>query len=316
MSPKAFITGATGFIGRVVTEFAVKEGYTVRGLSRREEGDTLLRSLGATPVRGDLNNAALLAEESKDADIVFHLAYDHDFSKPYQQLVDLDISAVSALANGLEGSNKALIVTNGTVGIQADPNGGETDESSPREEHPFLNRYVAENHALSFTEKGIRVVSIRLPQYVYGRGTTTGFAAQLIKLAIKSGESVYIGDGEYCFSDVYVDDAARLYLAAAKHAKAGDVFNGTGHTTTSYKALATAIGDAVQVPVRSISKEDAAARWGQFLAGFISITDRSSNRKAVEQFGWKPEGPGLLWEICSGSYVAVAKQFKADVVAS
>ncbi|KAL2870737.1 NAD-dependent epimerase nscE [Aspergillus lucknowensis] len=312
MSQKVFVTGATGFIGRVVTELAVKEGYAVRGLSRREEGDALLTSLGAIPVRGDLHNTDLLTEESKNADIVFHLAFDHDFSKPYAELVDLDMKAVSALARGLEGTDKPLVVTNGTAIVQADPNGGETDETTPQAEHTFGARGVAEKHALSFAEKGIRAVSIRLPQYVYGRGNKTGFAAQLIKLAIKSGESVYVDDGEYCFSDVYVDDAAQLYLIAAQKAKAGEIFNGTGHTTTTYKALATAISEAVGVPTKSITKEDSVERWGPFLSAFFSIRNRASNQKAVETLGWRPVGPGLLWEVRSGSYIAVAEQFKKE----
>ncbi|KAL4979014.1 hypothetical protein BDW66DRAFT_169258 [Aspergillus desertorum] len=315
MSQKVFITGATGFIGRLVTELAVKEGYSVRGLSRREEGDALLISLGATPVRGDLKNADLLTEESRNADIVLHLAFDHDFTKPYQQLVDTDIAAVTALAKGLEGTGKPLIVTNGTANAAPDPNGGETDENAPLASHHFTNRDVAEKHALSFVDKGVRIVSIRLPQYVYGRGNDTGFAAQLIKLAIRSGESVYIGDGEYCFSDVHVDDAAQLYLLAVKHAKPGDIFNGTGHTTTTYKAMATAVSELVGVPTRSITPDEAVARWGPFLAGFISIRNRSSNRRAVEQLGWRPVGPGLLWEVRNGSYVSVAEKFKKEAAA-
>ncbi|KAL4869025.1 hypothetical protein BDV12DRAFT_168484 [Aspergillus spectabilis] len=316
MAQKVFITGATGFIGRVVAELAVKQGYVVRGLSRREEGDALLTSLGATPVRGTLTDTSLLTEESKNADIVLHLAFDHDFSKPYQQLVDLDITAVTALAEGLEGTGKPLVVTNGTAGVQADPNGGETDETTPNAVHSFGSRAVAEEHALSFVEKGVRVISIRLPQYVYGRGNTTGFAAQLIKLAIKSGESVYVGDGEYCFSDVYVDDAAQLYLLAAKDAKAGDVFNGTGHTSTTYKSMADAISELVKVPTKSISKDESVALWGPFLSAFVGIRNRASNRKAVEQLGWKPIGPGLLWEVHTGSYVAVAEKFKKDAAAA
>lgn len=48
-----FVTGATGYIGRVATERALAEGHAVRGLSRNEEGDARLRALGATPVRGE-----------------------------------------------------------------------------------------------------------------------------------------------------------------------------------------------------------------------------------------------------------------------
>ncbi|KAL5343593.1 hypothetical protein BJX70DRAFT_352916 [Aspergillus crustosus] len=314
MAQKVFITGATGFIGRVVTDLAVKEGYIVRGLSRREEGDVLLKSLGATPVRGTLTDTSLLTEESKNADIVLHLAFDHDFtSKSFQQLVDLDITAVTALAKGLEGSGKPLVVSHGTAAVQADPNGEETDETAPLAEHAFVVRVTAEKHALSFVDKGVRVIGIRLPQYVYGRGNSTGWAAILIKFALQAGEAGYVGDGEYCFSDVYVDDAAHLYLLAAKNGKAGDIFNATGHTTTTYKALADAISKLVRVPTKSITAEECAELWGPFASTFVSLRNRASNRKAVDQLGWKPVGPDLLSEVHSGSYGAVAEKFREEI---
>ena len=307
---KIFITGATGFIGRVVTEQAIKDGYSVRALSRKEEGDALLKSLGATPVRGDLTSLDVLTHESASADIIFHLAFDHDFTKPYDQILALDTAAVNALASPLVGTNKPLITTGGTAMVAPDPNGEETDETSPLPPNPLVPRYLAEVNSLSWAAKGVRSISIRLPQYVYGRGTANGFAALLIKLAIQFHESVYLGDGEYCASSVHVDDAARLYFDAAARARPGDVFNGTANTDTTYKAIATAVGAAAQAPVRSITAEEATARWGPFLTAFFSIANRASNRKAVEQLGWKPEGPVLLEEITQGSYLAVVEEFK------
>lgn len=305
-----FITGATGFIGRVVTELAIRDGYSVRGLSRSEKGDALLTSLGATPVRGDLTSLDILSHESSSADIIFHLAFDHDFSKPYEQILALDTAAVNALASPLAGTDKPLLTTGGTAMVAPDPAGDETNEESPLPENPMIPRHLAEANALAWAQKGVRSISIRLPQYVYGRGTRSGFAALLIKLAVQSGESVYLGDGEYCASNVYVDDAARLYFAAAKQAKAGDIFNGTADTKTTYKAMAAAIGKAAQVPVRSITGEEAAGRWGPFLAAFYGIVNRASNKKAVEKLGWEPVGPSLLTEIQEGSYLDVVEEFK------
>lgn len=305
-----FITGATGYIGRVVTELAIKDGYTVHGLSRSESGDALLTSLGATPIRGDLTTLDILTRESQSADMVFHLAFDHDFTKPYEQILAVDTAAVNALATPLVGTTKPLITTSGTSVVAAAPNGDETDESSPLALNPIIPRHLAESNALSWAGKGVRSISLRLPQYVYGRGTRTGFAALLLKLAIQSNESVYLGDGTYCTSSVYVDDAARLYLDAAAHGSAGDIFNGTGDTSTSYKALASAIGEAAGVPVRSMSVEEATSRWGPFLAGFLGIANRASNKRAVEELGWVPSGPGLLEEIQKGSYLGVVEEFR------
>ncbi|GJJ72345.1 hypothetical protein EMPS_04702 [Entomortierella parvispora] len=310
MTQTVFITGATGFIGRVVSAKAVQQGYNVRGLSRREEGDQLLQSLGVTPVRGELTNAEVLSREAKNADIVLHLAFDHDFSKPFQDLVNTDIAAVNALATPLVGTNKRLVITSGTGFAQPDPQGGETFEDSPSANGPLVVRLQSEVNALSYAQKGVHVNVIRLPQYVYGRSNKTGFAAQLIKRAIDDGQSFYLNDGAHCFSEVYVDDAADLYLLVAQKAASGEIFNGTGKTTTSYRQLATAIGELVHVPTKSVSPEEALAQYGPFFTAFVSVANRASNRKAVEKLGWRPVGPHLLTEIKTGSYVGVAEEFK------
>jgi hypothetical protein len=47
---RIFITGGSGYIGSVITELAISDGYSVVGLSRSEKNDEKLRSLGAVPV--------------------------------------------------------------------------------------------------------------------------------------------------------------------------------------------------------------------------------------------------------------------------
>jgi len=107
-----------------------------------------------------------------------------------------------------------------------------------------------------------------------------------------------------------VDDTASLFLLAAKKAKAGDVFNGTGSTTVTLRELAEAIGAALQLPVRSVSREEAEARWGQFLTAFVQHENRASNRKAVQQLGWQPKGIDMLTDIRSGSYRELAEKLR------
>ncbi|KAL1983859.1 hypothetical protein VTN96DRAFT_9860 [Rasamsonia emersonii] len=319
---RIFITGATGYIGRVLTELAVSEGYDVHGLSRSDEGDARLRKLGATPVRGELTTLDVLRRESSEADIVFHLAFIHDFaSGEFDKLVDIDIAAVDALAEPLQGTDKPLVITSSAGFVQPDPNGGETDEDAPPAPNAPVQRFRTERRALAWAEKGVRVSTIRLPQYVYGRvegPQTTGFAVLLIKLAAQAGESVYIDSGANRFSSVHVDDAVRLYLLVAKRLKQqqgktitpGEVFNGTASTSITFKELATAIGAVLNVPVRSITRDEAEQRWGKFLAGFVTIENRASSRKAVQKLGWEPKGLDLLTEIQSGSYVLVAEKLR------
>lgn len=307
---RIFVTGATGYIGRVVTEQAIAEGHEVHGLSRSEEGDAKLRELGAIPVRGELTSLDVLRQESAQADAVLHLAYIHDWAMNYEEVLRIDAAAVDAVGESLHGTEKAFVITAGTSVVAPDPAGGETTEDSPLSQTFVLkDRIRSERYALRLSEDGTRVSAIRLPPYVYGRGGSY-FMPLLMQMAAKAGESVYVDDGQLRTSDVHVDDAAELFLLAAREAKAGEVFNGTGSTTVTLRALAEVIGAALNIPVRSVSHEEAEARWGQFLTAFVQYENRSSNRKAVQQLGWQPKGTDLLTDIRSGSYRELAEKLR------
>ena len=74
--------------------------------------------------------------------------------------------------------------------------------------------------------------------------------------------------------------------------------------------LAQAICRAVDVPCRELSLDEATSEVGPFLAGFLSIENRASNRKAREELGWEVKGKGIFEEIENESYVEVAKALK------
>ena len=307
---RIFVTGATGYIGRVVTERAIAEGHDVHGLSRKEDGDATLRALGATPVRGELTSLDVLRQESSRADAVLHLAYIHDWGMDYEKILRIDAAAVDVLGEPLRGTGKALVTTSGSTLAAADPGGGETTEDAPPTETSILkDRILSERHALRLSEDGVRVSAIRLPPYVYGRGGST-FLPMLMQKAAENGESIYVDNGRLRTSDVHVDDAAELFLLAAQKAKAGEVFNGTGSTNLTLRELAETIGAALQVPVRSVSREEAEAKWGKFLTAFVQEPNRASNRKAVEQLGWKPKGVDILTDTRSGSYREMVDQLR------
>lgn len=304
---RIFITGATGYIGRVVTERALAAGHTVHGLSRSDEGDARLRALGATAVRGELASLEALREQSAQADAVLHLGFIHDFTMDYEDVLRIDAAAVDALGEPLRGTGKPLVITSGTAVVEPDPAGGETTEDSPLAQTFVLkHRIRSERHALAWSERGVRVSAIRLPPYVYGRGGSY-FLPLLMQQAAKAGESVYVEDGSLRTVGVHVDDAAELYLLAAERAKAGEVFNGSGGIVT-LRQMAEAIGTVLQVPVRSVGREEAAAIWGDFLAAFALFENQPSNRKAIQQLGWQPKGVDMLTDIVSGSYRQMAAE--------
>jgi nucleoside-diphosphate-sugar epimerase len=312
---RIFVTGATGYIGRVVVQKAIAAGHNVYGLSRSDEGDARLEALGSNIASGDLGNLDVLEEQARLADAVLHLAYIHDFTLPYEKVLAADAAAVNAMARGMHLTEKALVATSGTAVVEPDPYGDETPEEAPTSKTFILkDRINSERYALSKVNEGVKVSVIRLPPYVYGRGGSH-FVPMLLEAAAKAGESIYVGDGSIRTSTVEVDDAADLFLLAAEKAEKGSVFNGVGSTSVTLRALAIAIGEALHVPARSVTLDEARTIWGEFLTSFVQFDNRASSRKAILELGWKPMGTDILTDIRTGSYVPLVARLREKVPA-
>ncbi|MGF1525152.1 MAG: NAD(P)H-binding protein [Leptolyngbyaceae cyanobacterium] len=74
-----FLTGATGYIGRVIAAKLQAAGHTIVGLARNEATAAKLVKRSIQPFFGDLQNPEQLAEAARQADGVIHTAFIHDF---------------------------------------------------------------------------------------------------------------------------------------------------------------------------------------------------------------------------------------------
>ncbi|KAI0377191.1 putative NAD dependent epimerase/dehydratase [Hypomontagnella monticulosa] len=306
---RIFITGGSGYVGSVIVEFAIADGYEVYGLSRSEAGDEKLKKLGAVPVRGDLTSVDVLRRESAVADIVIHLAdpFSLNPSDGYDKVIEIQKGVADAFADSMQGTNKPLVTTTGVLIVGADPNRNETNEESPLPEDPFVPRHHVEAYDQNLAKKGIRVSTIRLAMYVYGRGGSG--AKMLMGAAARNGFSICVDEGDNYVTPVHVDDAARLYLLAAKKAKAGSIFNATSTTDLKFREIADAIGEVIHVPVKSLTAEEATQTLGPVFSKFLRSENRSSSVKAKKELGWEiKEKVSIIDEIKSGSYVALAKE--------
>jgi nucleoside-diphosphate-sugar epimerase len=312
---KIFVTGASGYIGKVVVEHAVRAGHTVEGLARNQEAAAKVSQLGAMPIAGDLQSFDVLSAAASRADAVLHLAYIHDFSMDHSIVIDTEVKAVTALTEGARG--RPIITTSGTAVAAPAPDGGETDETAPINEGFVLGKRVrAECAVLDLAKRGAHIVSVRLPPYVYGRGGSF-FLPMLMQQAAKHGVSAWVEGTVKRTSDVDVDDVARFYLAAAKSAPAGSLYICTGETDVTTRELAEAIGQALDVPARGLPRAEVETLWGAFLTGFVDYDNRASSAKAQRELGWRPRAKfGLLADITTGSYSELARQLRAPAARS
>ncbi|KAF2624725.1 NAD(P)-binding protein, partial [Macroventuria anomochaeta] len=294
MPKSMFITGGSGYIGSCLIAHAIASSYTVTALSRTPTSDTKLSALGATPVRGSLSSHAILTAQASKADIVVSIAdsITGDYSISKEERFRINDAANDALAEGLRGTGKALVLTSGSL-IAAADEGRETDESSSNK------KYVG---------MGVRACHILLAPYVYGRGGSgVGLFMGMWK---RAGSGMKVDGGEKYTTVVHVDDAVRLYLLVAERGGAGEAYNATAQNNITQGQLAEAICKAIDVPCKLLRYREAVPKVGEFLASFLSVENRASNRKAREELGWEIKEKGILEDIETGSYVEVAEALK------
>ncbi|MFJ4651500.1 SDR family oxidoreductase [Nocardia sp. NPDC088792] len=294
---RVFVTGATGFVGSVVVRELLDAGHEVLGLARSDASAAALAATGAQVQRGDLTDLDSLRGGAAATDGVIHTAYIHDFSQ-FQAAARTDRRAVAAMADALAGSDRPLVVTSGSPLRLS----GETaTEDSVPDPGPFgIERYVTEELAMTFADRGVRVSVLRLPPSVHGVGDHA-FVPMLIAAARERGRAAYIGDGANRWPAVHRVDAARLFRLALESAPAGTRWHAVAEEGVPFREIATAIGHGLGVPVVSVAPEDAAEQLG-FLGAFAGLDFPASSELTRKEFGWEPAQPTLLADLAAGHY--------------
>jgi len=290
---RVFVTGATGFIGSAVVKELLNAGHQVLGLARSEQGAEALIAAGAEVQRGSLDDLDSLKKGATASDAVIHLAFIHDFSD-YAGNCAKDRMAIEAIGDALAGTDRPFIITGGTLLL---PSGQLASEDTPPDlNRPNAIRGVAEQVALSFVPKGVRVSIIRLPPTNHGEGDH-GFIAELARVAKSTGVSAYPGDGLNRWAATHRLDTAKLYLLALEKGTAGSIFHAVAEEGIPIKEIAEAIGKKLGIPTASKTAE----HFG-WLAIAIGIDNPIESVKTREQLGWTPVHASLISDIEAGVY--------------
>ena len=292
-----FVTGASGFIGRAVVPELVAAGHTVVGLVRSDASGDAIKQLGATPHRGDLDDLTGLGEAASAADGVVHLANKHDWAHP-EVSNRAERAAVETIVDALAGSDRPFVLAAGLMF----PELGRP--STERDVNPAFGvdspRGGAENLALQYAEKGVRVVSARFAPSVHGEGDQ-GFVAILAKAAHRRGASIYPGDGANRWPAVHRSDVARLVRLALERAPAGTVLHAVAEEGVPVRLIAEALAERLRIPARPAPADEVADELpfvGRVLAADIPATSQITR----DLLGWRPTGPTLLEDISAGHY--------------
>jgi nucleoside-diphosphate-sugar epimerase len=289
---RVFVTGATGWVGSVVVDELLGAGHQVLGLSRSEEKAAVLAGKGADVLRGTLDDLDLLAEAAGNADAVIHLAFNHDFSK-YAENSEQDRRAIEAMGEALVGTDKPILVTAGLAMLA--PGRVATEADMPPLSNPNFPRKT-EAAATTLAERGVRIGVIRLATTVHGIGDPA-LMAMLARFAREKGVSAYIGDGANRWPAVHVSDAGRLFRLALEAGAPACAYHANAEEGVAFRAIAEAIGRALDLPVEPRPRE----HFG-WLAGFVGADAPVSSARTRALTGWKPTGPTLLADLAQPAY--------------
>ena len=297
---RVFLTGATGFIGSRIVPELLAAGHQVLGLTRSEAGVRSLAAVGAEAHRGDIEDLDSLRDGAAKSDAVIHTAFDHNFSN-FVANCEKDKRVIEALGGALAGSDRLLIITSG-VGMGSAERGQPAKEDVFNADHPNP-RILSELTGAAMAEKGVKVSVVRLPQ-VHDT-VKQGLITPLIAQTRAKGVSAYIGEGRNRWSAAHVLDVAKLYRLALEKQEAGVRYNAVAEEGIAVREIAEVIGAGLNVPVVSLSPEEAAEHFG-WLAMFAGLDLPASNAWTCKHLGWRPTGPGLIADLKRMDYSQAA----------
>jgi nucleoside-diphosphate-sugar epimerase len=296
---RIFVTGATGFVGSYVVKELIAAGHEVLGLARSDSSAQALKAAGANVQRGSLEDIESLRNGTAASEAVIHLGMSHDLSD-LLKIFEIDKQAIEAMGSVLAGSDRPLIVATGIGGL-AGRGQFATEETVVPPDFPIPR--VSEQTALAQVSKGVCASVMRLPQVHDTR--KQGLVSFAIATAREKGAVAYVGDGTNRWAAAHVSDVAHLYRLALENHEAAAKYHAVAEEGVQMREVAETIGRGLNMPVISISPEEAPdyfGWWGRF-AGEDLLASSAITRKKL---GWDPTGPSLISDLEQIDYSQIA----------
>jgi len=241
---KAFVTGATGFVGSHVARELANQGADLRLLVRASSPTRNIDGLHAERVVGDLRESGSLRTAIAGCDVVFHVAADYRLwtrdAADMQSMYRSNVEGTRALIDAARQAGVRRIVYCSSVATMGfTGNGHPADENSPVRLQDMIGHYkrskfIAEQVAIEAGRSGGDVVVVN-PTTPVGEGdikpTPTG---RIILDFLKRKFPAYVDTG---LNLVDVREVARGHIAALEKATPGERYILGGENLTLKQIL-------------------------------------------------------------------------------
>jgi nucleoside-diphosphate-sugar epimerase len=239
---KAFVTGATGFIGGRLVRRLRARGDEVVALVRSPEKATDLSGLGCELIEGDLSSTEAIRRGVAGCDAVFHAAAVYKVGIPKSErpaMEDANVTGTERVFDAAAEAGVKRIVYVSTVAVFGNTNGDVVDEGYQRPGNDFLStydetKYRAHQVALDRIAKGAPIVIVQ-PGGVYGPGDHSELGNMIDQ--VRTGKLRMLMFPELGFNLVHVEDVAEGMVLAHDRGEVGEAYVLGGEISTMRKLV-------------------------------------------------------------------------------
>lgn len=223
---KAFVTGATGFVGSHVAHALASKGAGLRLLVRASSRRENLEGLNGEIVVGDLLEPGSFKLALQDCEIVFHVAADYRlWVRDPEAMYRANVEGTRALIRAAQEAQVSRIIYTSSVATMGfTSNGQPCNEDSPVSLNEMIGHYkrskfMAEQVAIEAAAAGANIVILNPTTPVGERDIKPTPTGRIIVDFLNRHFPAYVDTG---LNLVDVREVAEMHVAAIERGRAGE----------------------------------------------------------------------------------------------
>ncbi|MGH9498441.1 MAG: hopanoid-associated sugar epimerase [Terriglobales bacterium] len=238
---KAFVTGATGFVGSHVARALAEQGADLRLLVRTGSDTRNIDGLKAERVIGDLRDPPSIERGMAGCDTIFHVAADYRlWVRDPEEMYRANVDGTRIILDAARKNRvRRVVLTSSVATMGFSSNGHLADEDSPVKLESMIglykrSKFMAEQLALSAGASGMDVVVVNPTTPVGERDIRPTPTGRIVVDFLKKKFPAYVDTG---LNLVDVRECARGHLTALEKGRSGERYILGGENLTLKQIL-------------------------------------------------------------------------------
>ncbi len=222
---RAFVTGATGFVGKALCAELIRDNWQVTALVRTPAAAQSLNALGVTLTPGDiLDSASLSTAIPAGVDTVFHVAGDTSLWRKRDAIqTRINVDGTRNVLRAAVAAGAGRLIQTSTLSAYGRHEDRITETTPSRAAASALNyersKWAAEQEVRNAVAQGLDAVILQ-PGAIIGPGDRSNWGRMFLML--RAGKLPFLTRGRISFN--HVTQIARAHIAAAAVGRSGESY--------------------------------------------------------------------------------------------